>query len=126
MRQGGINVRPKTMETNVEGLFVAGAVGGHTLGNLVYVCCDGKLAAQRTADYVRGVKPAALADRDVDGEAARVLGFLRTEPADGPQPVEVKRQIRAVMSEHMGYVKSDKGMRQGLERIGAIRRDVFP
>lgn len=126
MRQGGINVRPQTMETNVDGLFVAGAVGGHTLGNLVYVSYDGKLAAQRSADYVSRTKAAPLADSDVDAEAGRVLGFLRTEPAGGPQPVEVKRQIRAVMSEHMGYVKSDKGMRQGLERIETIRRDVFP
>jgi succinate dehydrogenase / fumarate reductase flavoprotein subunit len=126
MRQGGIHVEPRTMETNVEGLFIAGAVGGHTLGNLVYVSYDGQLAARRSAERARHAKPGPLTEAEVDREAARVFGFLRSEPRGGFQPIELKREIREVMWGHMGYVKSEASMREGLARIERIRREKFP
>lgn len=126
MRQGGINVKPLTMETNVEGLFIAGAVGGHTLGNLVYVSHDGQAAACRSAERACRAKAVPLTDAEVDREAARVLGFLRSEPRDGVQPAALKREIRQVMWDHMGYVKSEAGMRAGLEKIERLRREKFP
>ncbi len=126
MRQGGINVKPLTMETNVEGLFIAGAVGGHTLGNLVYVSHDGKVAAHRSADRVARAKAAPLTEDEVDGERRRVFGLLRTEPREGFLPIELKCLIRAVMWERMGYVKSERSMLEGLERIHTIRREMLP
>lgn len=126
MRQGGIRVRPRTMETNVEGLLVAGAVGGHTLGNLVYVSHDGKVAAHQSAERVRRARAADLTDDEIDAEARRVFGLVRTDPRDGPLPIELKGEIRAVMWDHMGYVKSERGMLEGLARLGRIREERVP
>jgi succinate dehydrogenase flavoprotein subunit len=126
MRQGGLHVRPETMETNVDGLLVAGAVGGHTLGNLVYVSHDGKVAARQSAERARLVRAPALHDDEVSREAARVFAFLRTAPTDGPLPIELKREIRAVMWERMGYVKSERTMQEALARIQAIRAERLP
>ena len=126
MRQGGIHVRPATMETNVDGLLVAVAVGGHTLGNLVYVSHDGKVAARQSAERARRTPAAVLRDDEIEREAARVFAFLRSEPRNGPLPVALKREIRAVMWEHMGYVKSERTMLAGLARIQALRAEQLP
>lgn len=126
MRQGGINVEPRTMETSVDGLLIAGAVGGHTLGNLVYVSHDGQLAARRCAERRAGPRPAPLTGAEVEPEVRRVLGWRRTEPRDGLLPAQVKAEIRAVMWEGMGYVKSEAGMRAALERLDRIRRERLP
>jgi succinate dehydrogenase/fumarate reductase flavoprotein subunit len=126
MRQGGLDVRPRTMETSVPGLLIAGAVGGHTLGNLVYVSYDGTVAARQCAERVRTARVTPLTDAEVEAEERRVSGLRRTEPGDGPLPGALKREIRQVMWEHMGYVKSEGSMRQGLARLDALRRERLP
>ena len=41
MSAGGVRADIKTMETRVPGLFIAGPVGGHTLGSLNFASYDG-------------------------------------------------------------------------------------
>lgn len=126
MRQGGISTDPRTMKTSVPGLLVAGAVGGHYLCGIVPVSYDGKVAAHGAYELALGRGLPPFPEAQIEAERRRVFGWLRTEPATGHLPIRVKKEIRAVMWDHMGYVKSERGMQEGLEKLRRIRNEMLP
>lgn len=124
-RQGGINTNPHTMETSVPGLYVAGPVGGHNNGTLSYTSYDAYVCAETIKNKTVASNrdfPAAT----VDAEARRVTGLLRTKPQNGIAPIVVKSQIREMMYEKMGFIKTKEAMENALAEVLRIRGDVAP
>jgi succinate dehydrogenase / fumarate reductase flavoprotein subunit len=126
MNVGGIRVDGRTMESGVPGLFVAGSVSALVTGGLPNVMYDGLVAAHSAADFARGRPLPPLDNGQIEGDLRRVQGYFRTEPSAGLLPAQVIKQIRAVMWEHMNYVKHEAAMREGLDKLARIRAEVLP
>ncbi len=125
-RQGGIVVGPATMATRVPGLYVAGGVGGHSNGLIAPVTYDGMLAAETVANDLPRLRPAALpGDKAAAGEA-RLLGLRRPRSGNGATPAQVKKALRAVMSEKMGFFKDAAGMNEALAAVTRLREEILP
>jgi succinate dehydrogenase / fumarate reductase flavoprotein subunit len=123
-RQGGINVDPHTLTTNIPGLLVAGAVGGHHNGSLAFVTHDGYQVAETLKEQRVGAKTLPeLPQGQVNEEIVRISELLRAVPKNGITPMAVKKKIRDVMYEKMSVVKSKEGMERGLEEISRIRAE---
>ncbi len=124
-RQGGINTNPHTMETSVPGLYVAGPVGGHNNGSLGYTAYDAYICAEtiknKTIAPNREFPPALI-----EQEERRVMGLLRPRQQEGVAPIAIKTQIREIMYEKMGFVKTREGMESALAEVLTIRKDVAP
>lgn len=123
MRQGGINVDTRRMETNLPGLYVAGAIGCHFLGGIGAVSYDGKVSGRSAAEDATTRKPARPADDAIAKEERRVFGFLRA--GDGIRPIDAKRRVRAIMWE-LGYIKNERKLNAALDALDEVRRDVVP
>ncbi len=124
MRQGGIDVDARSMQTSVPGLYAAGALAGHYLGGLGPATYDGKVAGAAAAEAGRGRPGPPLPEHAVAAEERRVGGFLRSG-GPGPRPVEVKRRVREIMWE-LGYVKSETKLGKALAALESLRDQDVP
>jgi succinate dehydrogenase/fumarate reductase flavoprotein subunit len=122
MRQGGINVDTRSMQTSVPGLYLAGGIGCHYLGSIGAVSFDGKVAAEAAAADDERRKP--LTEQIVAPEEKRVFGFLRAEP-DGPRPMQAKLKIREIMW-NLGYIKNAKKLSDALDALLSVREEMLP
>src|SRR5208282_4250525 len=59
-------------------------------------------------------------------EEKRIFKNLKNSPDNGISPVEVKRMIREIMWDEMGYVKNETKMRRALERLKEVREKIVP
>jgi succinate dehydrogenase/fumarate reductase flavoprotein subunit len=123
MRQGGINVDTTRMETNVPGLYVAGAIGCHFLGGIGAVSYDGKVSGHAAADDATTRVLKRPTEHAFANEERRVFGFLRA--GDGIRPIDAKRRVRAIMWE-LGYIKNERKLNAALDALDEVRRDVVP
>ncbi|MDP3761226.1 MAG: FAD-binding protein [Ramlibacter sp.] len=124
-RQGGVHVDTATMQSSVEGLFVAGGLGGHSNGLIALATFDGKTAAEGVAASLDRLPPASPSREQVDAERDRLERLLDGAP-DGVSPVAVKEQVRRVMWENVGVEKDAVGMRRALDELRRIRQEVLP
>jgi succinate dehydrogenase / fumarate reductase flavoprotein subunit len=126
MNVGGVRANGETMQTDVPGLYAAGSVAALITGGLPNVVYDGMVAANHVNENVRALPWAEPDPVQVDAEVKRLTDLFTTEPAEGLLPAQVKKQIRDVMWEHMGYLKSEQGMQEGLEALGRVREEMLP
>ncbi|MGH6973862.1 MAG: FAD-binding protein, partial [Stellaceae bacterium] len=125
-RQGGIVVDPATMATRVPGLYVAGGVGGHSNGLIAPVTYDGMLAAVTVANALPRLPPAALPENKAAAEEARLLGLRRLRSGNGATPAQVKKALRTLMGEKMGFFKDAAGMNEALAAVTRLRAEMLP
>ena len=60
------------------------------------------------------------------GEEQRVLSCLRRRPEGGILPAQVKKRIREIMWEDVGYVKNETKMRGALTKLEEVRESMVP
>jgi len=125
-RQGGIVVDPASMATRVPGLYVAGGVGGHSNGLIAPVTYDGMLAAETVATNLPRLKSPVLPEDKAAAEEARLLALRRRLPSNGIAPAQVKRALRSVMSEKMGFFKDATVMNGALAEVTRLRDEMLP
>ena len=122
---GGVWVRAEDHGTGVEGLFAIGEAasglhGANRLGGnslielLVYGRITGEVAAEHAASRTR-VDRDPEAVREARAEHAALLSGEGTEV-----PRRLQREVREVMTEHAGVVRSEEGLRAGIEKIAAL------
>jgi len=127
MRQGGVFADTRTLQTTtVEGLYVAGGVGGHYLGGLGPVTYDGNVAGAEAALHAGSLSLPALPEDQLRSEVERLGALLVQRPEDGYYPVQVKAAIRQVMWERMGYVKDEDSMTGALQMLQQIQTTMAP
>jgi succinate dehydrogenase flavoprotein subunit len=124
MRQGGINVDSRNMQTNLNGLYVAGGLGCHYLGGVGPVSYDGKVAGEAAAEFAHSRHQTTLSELSVNREQERVFSFLRSG-RDGIRPIHAKHHIREIMWQ-LGYVKNESKLQSALAAICAAREELLP
>ena len=126
MTFGGIRTDTQTMASSVAGLFAPGGVGSHGVGSITNVAYDGTLAAEQACARVRASPLRPLPQAQVARERTRVHAQLRARAKDGLLPAQVKKRIRAIMSEKMGYAKSEARMASALRDLAEVREGMLP
>ncbi|CAN5292485.1 fumarate reductase/succinate dehydrogenase flavoprotein subunit [soil metagenome] len=127
---GGIKVDPETCVTSVPGLFAAGEsagglhganrLGGNSLSDLLVF---GKRAGDGAAEYVKSNGYSTEIDNSqLETEKKRVLEPL--ERRDGENPYEIQQQIQEAMMEHANLMRNEESLKEGLEKILAIKERV--
>jgi succinate dehydrogenase / fumarate reductase flavoprotein subunit len=127
---GGIKVDPETCESSVPGLFAAGECGGGLHGanrlggnSLSDLLVFGRRAGLGAAEYVKSNGYSTEIDASqIETEKKRVLEPL--ERRDGENPYELQQEIQEAMMEHANLMRNEESLKEGLEKILAIKERV--
>jgi succinate dehydrogenase / fumarate reductase flavoprotein subunit len=125
---GGIKVEAETGATTVPGLFAAGEaaaglhganrLGGNSLTDLLVF---GRRAGEGAAAYADLMgDPAAIDDQQVAKEKQLLLRPF--ESGGGENPYLVHQELQAVMAEHVGIIRSEESLQEGLTKILALQK----
>ena len=126
MTLGGIRTNVETMETTLPGLYAPGGVGSHGVGTITFVSYDGTLAASAACARAKSMQLPQLSDVKVVEEEKRVLSRLKVRPNAGLLPAQVKKRIREIMWEKVGYVKTETKMCEALGELAEVRENLVP
>lgn len=126
MNVGGVRTDGETMQTDIPGLYAAGSVAALITGGLPNVVYDGLTAAHHIEQNVHALPQLDPNPEQVEREVKRLQELFTVQPDDGVLPAQVKKQIREVMWEYMGYIKTERSMQQGLAALERIREETFP
>ncbi|MDA4134430.1 MAG: FAD-binding protein [Thaumarchaeota archaeon] len=128
-QMGGIRVQPETGGTRVVGLYAAGEaacglhganrLGGNSLGDILVF---GRRAGLAAAEYAKSVGPGAVPESEIRDETERILSPFGVK--DGKNPFALKEQVAAAMWKHVGIIRSQGELEQGLAEILAIGREA--
>ena len=130
MTAGGVRADTRTMKTELPRLFIAGAIGGHSLGGVQLATYDGTIAGKAAARAALHASPPARVPAQVAAAEARLEALLsppaRTHNEPAVSPIEVKKRIRAIVGEHMMFVKTEQGLNAALEGLDRVRGEDLP
>ncbi|APW99719.1 succinate dehydrogenase [Halobiforma lacisalsi AJ5] len=127
---GGVDVDFETGETGVEGLYavgetVAGVHGANRLGgnSLAETVAIGKLVGEHVASEVTAEDESPTVTDETRALAQREFASLETlAAADGHvEPTELLADLRALMWRHAGILRDEKGLREALAKLEAVR-----
>lgn len=128
-QMGGVRVDPETCETSVKGMYAAGEVacglhGGNRLGgnSLSDILVFGKRAGEAAAKAAAGAELPEVDRSDMEEEVSRVLSPFSNK--GGTNPFFLKEEIAKSMWKHVGIVRSEDGLRAGLDEVERISRDA--
>lgn len=122
---GGVWVRPEDHGTDVDGLYAIGEAssglhGANRLGgnSLIELLVYGRIVGQAAMAYA-GARDAQHRSADAVAAARAEIDDLLN--ADGRENVRaLQRSIRDTMTAHAGVVRSEEGLRAGLEELATI------
>jgi succinate dehydrogenase / fumarate reductase flavoprotein subunit len=127
---GGIRVDPDSQMSKVPGLFACGEasaglhganrLGGNSLSDLIVF---GKLAGDGAAEYTKGLDAApVVSDEDIVAGVRNATACLNRE--DGPNPYLLHSDLQDIMGDHVGIIRSEDGMAEGITKLTAWRAEV--
>ncbi|NJC24022.1 succinate dehydrogenase / fumarate reductase flavoprotein subunit [Arthrobacter pigmenti] len=122
---GGVRVAPEDHGTGVDGLYAIGEAssglhGANRLGgnSLIELLVYGRITGEHVAEYV-------LSRTSVRRDPA-VVGLARNEMqsllnGNGTESVRrLQRELRNVMTEHAGVVRTGEGLQEGLSKLSVL------
>jgi fumarate reductase (CoM/CoB) subunit A len=127
---GGVRINENT-QTRVQGLYAAGEVVGgihganRIGGNALPECMVfGEIAGRHAALTAprRSTVPQSL----IDDELRRLRGFLTPPDTVDLRPIDVLKKLKQTMYRHMGIVRDDPGLRQGLSELETLVEEEMP
>ena len=126
---GGVRVDPVSHATDVAGLFAvgecaAGIHGANRLGgnSLAETVVFGRIVGEHAADFSAGLEAQIRARRPLTDADDELSELLARRGEDFPRPIQ--RAVRDAMWEHAGVVRSEQGLRAGLDRLADIERQA--
>ena len=130
---GGICINERA-ETNVSGLYAAGAVtagvhGANRLGSnaLVDILVFGEIAGRSAAEYAPGVGSIPQLESAARDAVAWVSALLDPSNVSRPLPNgPLRRRHIEMMDEHMGVLRHEAGMRQMLAEVERAKAGDLP
>ena len=125
---GGIEVDPRTGATAVEGLFAVGEptsgvhganrLGGNSLAETVVF---GKTLGSHLADALDDLLPPVRLDEGAAGEHFAALDLLAARTGGGRAPEELIDELRDLVWDHAGIVRTGDGLREGLAKLRDLK-----
>jgi succinate dehydrogenase / fumarate reductase flavoprotein subunit len=122
---GGVWVRPEDSGTGVEGLYAVGESasglhGANRLGgnSLIELLVYGRISGEAAASYSAGLKAQQRSAAALAEAAGEVDGMLAGGGRENVRPLQ--RALRNLMTEHAGVVRSETGLRAGLDTLADI------
>jgi succinate dehydrogenase / fumarate reductase flavoprotein subunit len=124
---GGVRVDPESQESAVGGLFAAGEVGGGMHGanrlggnSLSDLLVFGKRAGEFAAKHAQERDSFGAVDAaEVTRVAAELLAPFDCE--DGENPYGVHEDLRSMMQDLVGIVRTEDDLKQALEKLEELR-----
>jgi succinate dehydrogenase / fumarate reductase flavoprotein subunit len=124
---GGVDIDWETGATRVDRLFavgetVAGVHGANRLGgnSLAETVAMGKVVGETVADREPGAPELPVSMRAYAERSMASLGELAASEGD-TAPEELIAELRVVMDDHAGILREAESLREGLDRLAAIR-----
>ncbi|HEV8597821.1 MAG TPA: FAD-binding protein [Gemmatimonadales bacterium] len=122
---GGVWVRPEDSGTGIEGLYAVGEAasglhGANRLGgnSLIELLVYGRIVGEAAAAYSACLRAQQRSAAALAEAAAEVDGMLAGGGRENVRPLQ--RALRNLMTEHAGVVRSEAGLRAGLEKLADI------
>jgi succinate dehydrogenase / fumarate reductase flavoprotein subunit len=123
---GGVRVDPETHATDVAGLYAvgecaAGVHGANRLGgnSLAECLVFGRIVAQRAARWSHALDVQVRDHAAIEQARDEVDELLARRGDEFARPLQ--RALRDLMSEDCGVVRTEDGLRDGLERLRELR-----
>jgi len=123
---GGVRVNPETQESTVPGLFAAGEVaggmhganrlGGNSLSDLLVF---GKRAGEFAAKLAASTPLGQINQDEVEHEAQQSLRCFGDDA--GQNPYAIHEELRKVMQDLVGIVRTGEDLQSALVKIAALR-----
>lgn len=124
---GGIRVDADSQQTNVPGLFACGEcaaglhganrLGGNSLSDLIVF---GQLAGVGAGEYIGSLSNLPALDAEqVKALMRGATDILNRE--EGENPYLIHDDLRKSMQEHVGMIRTDEGLGQGLEEVERLK-----
>ncbi|WP_419200094.1 L-aspartate oxidase [Paenarthrobacter nitroguajacolicus] len=122
---GGVWVAPEDHGTGVNGLYAIGEAssglhGANRLGgnSLIELLVYGRITGEHVADYVHACTH-LVRDPAAVGIARQEMQSLLSERGT-ESARRLQRELRNLMTEHAGVVRTEQGLEQGLEKLTAL------
>jgi len=118
----GINVNDRFRST-VPGLYAIGdcAAGLHSCGE---AAVSGLLVGDSLPSLVMEAAEPVLKQAQIESQQRTALAPLSVK--DGTEPMELECAIRYICERYVGQFKSEGKLREGLRRLGSLRRVFLP
>ncbi|GER23315.1 oxidoreductase [Zafaria cholistanensis] len=122
---GGVWVAPEDHGTGVEGLYAIGEAssglhGANRLGgnSLIELLVYGRITGTHAAEYVAS-RTKVLRDPSAVGLArAEMQSLLQERGTESAR--RLQREVRNLMTEHAGVVRTEQGLQEGLRKLDAL------
>ena len=128
---GGISVNLNT-ETSINGLFAAGETacvsihGANRMGSNSLAECVvfGRIAGESAASNLKKNTAAESVRGQAEQEEKRITGLFHHFPApfQSPGTWELTKEMRGIMDEHAGIIRSQASLETGLEKIKKLQK----
>lgn len=116
----GISV-DEDSQTSVKGLFAIGAAASGYLGGVTY---SGFNLGDNIHKFVNKAKEPVVDEDQVESQKQTALAPLTVK--DGTEPMELECSTRYICDHYVGQFKSEGKLREGLKRLGSLRREFLP
>ena len=125
---GGIVVEPDDHSTGIEGLYAAGEVtgglhGANRLGgnSLAEILIFGKRSGKAAADRSLDIETQQRSSDIVRNAHEKIDSFIK----NGSQVARpLQRELRNIMWENCGVVRSEEKLKEGLQKIDSIKESM--
>jgi len=126
---GGIRVDHNTQQTNIDGLFACGEcaaglhganrLGGNSLSDLLVF---GKLSGEHASQYCDEHVSKEPNDEHIKNIIRKNTDILNRE--EGSNPYFVHQEIQKIMDNHVGIVREEKELKEGIEKLEDIKNEL--
>ena len=122
MTAPGINV-DENFKASLPGLYSIGdcTAGFHSCGEAVV---SGLLVGDNIVSAVNEAGEPVVDETQVERQKQEALAPLAVK--DGTEPLELESAIRYICERYVGQFKSEGKLREGLRRLGSLRREFLP
>jgi succinate dehydrogenase/fumarate reductase flavoprotein subunit len=111
-------------KTSVDGLHVSGAAAHSGSGLAGGIVAGGLIIGDTIKSSVQEAGDPVIDEAQVESQKEAALRPLAVK--DGTEPMELECAIRYVCQRYVGQFKSEGKLREGLRRIGSLRREFLP
>ncbi len=129
---GGIRIN-ENGESDVSGLYAAGEVtggihgsarlGGNALSDCIVF---GARAGRNAAIHAKAVKRLDFGSDQVKEEMKRIKEISKREPNDKGEVKKLTDELKLLMWDYVGVIRSEEGLKTALDRINKIKRENLP